>query len=141
MDTYLWLKAAHIASVVAWIGGMLLLGVVHRLIATGAMTEERLLLIRQALKWDHRVSQPALGGVWLFGIAVAAMGHWFSSPWLMAKLAIVIFLSALHGIQAGRLRRFANDPARVPPAFLRHSAAITIACMIAIVVLVVTKPF
>lgn len=140
MDIYLWLKAAHIASVVTWIGGMLTLGVVYRLIATGGvMTDERLKLIRQALKWDHIVTQPALGGVWLFGIAIAAMGHWFSSPWLIAKLVIVVFLSGLHGVQAGRLRRYANDPARVPPAFLRHSAIITIACMLVIVVLVATK--
>lgn len=142
MDIYPWLKAAHIASVVTWIGGMLTLGVVYRLILpVGAMTEERLKLVRQALRWDHFVTQPALGGVWLFGIAVAVMGHWFSSPWLIAKLVIVIFLSGLHGVQAGRLRRYANDPARMPPAWLRHSGPITVGCLVVIVVLVVTKPF
>ena len=142
MDMYLWLKAAHIASVVTWIGGMLTLGVVYRLIATdGALPEERLKLLRQPLKWDRLVTQPALGGVWLFGIAVAVMGHWLSSPWLMAKLVIVIFLSGLHGVQTGRLKRYANDVTRVPPSWLQHSGPITIGCMLVIVVLVATKPF
>lgn len=142
MDTYLWLKALHIISIVTWIGGMLIIGVTYRFICPpGPLSEENRRLVRHMLKWDQRVTQPALLGAWVFGLSLGYLGSWFSSPWLMVKLVFVIFLSAIHGMQAGRLRRYVNDPERVPPAFLNYSSGIALASMIAIVVLVVTKPF
>lgn len=142
MDIYLGLKALHIISIVTWVGGMLLLGVTYRYICPPSpLSAENKRLARHMLKWDQWVTQPAIFGAWAFGLSLAYIGGWFSSPWLMVKLVIVIFLSAIHGMQSGRLRRYVNDPARVPPAFLNYSSGIVLVGLFAVVVLVVTKPF
>ena len=82
-----------------------------------------------------------MGAAWILGLAMAAMADWFPAPWLLAKLALAGGLSALHGMQAGSLRRLAGNADRVPPAAARTSGPIVLAVLPVIVFLVVVKPF
>ncbi len=140
---YLMLKSLHIMTVIIWMGGMVLLSAGFLwLRGVSCPRSERDTAILAAIKqWDTRVTSPAMGLAWLFGLAVAWEGEWFSQPWLHAKLAVVILLSALHGNLSGTVRRLANEPDRIPPGFLSYSGMITIASIVAIVFLVVLKPF
>jgi putative membrane protein len=54
------------------------------------------------------VVTPALVLVWGLGITLATKGGWFASPWLHAKIALVLLLSGLHGYQMRRVRRLAT---------------------------------
>lgn len=112
--TYLLLKAGHVAAVIVWIGGMFAA-------ALGA-----------APRWDRLVTTPAMLAAFAFGLALASTGGWFPQPWLIAKLAVVLGLAALHGILSGRLRR-----GRPPPA---HAAPLIVACVVVVAVLAVVKP-
>ena len=94
-----------------------------------------------AMQWDRSVTVPAMVVLWLTGAAIATEGGWFGSAWLWAKLALVLFLTALHGIQSGRLRRLRRGdtpPARPPVPALAACIALS---AIVIAWLVVTKPF
>ncbi|WP_418014046.1 hypothetical protein [Paraburkholderia caribensis] len=79
--------------------------------------------------------------MWITGLTIALMGHWFGAAWLTAKLILVGFLSILHGTLAGFLRRAErNEKTRQLPA-LRFAAPTVIVAVATIAVLAVVKRF
>ena len=132
MPDYSLLKILHITAASLVVIGMLLnsFALLRPLAATRLATLRR---------WDLFVTSPALGAVWILGITLAISGNWFASGWLPAKLAFVVALSALHGMQTGGLRRLARGEAA--PGFLRFSPYVALVSVVAIVLLVSTKPF
>lgn len=140
---YLVLKSLHIMTVIVWMGGMVLLAAAFLWLRGAACPRSghEAAVLAAIKRWDSRVTSPAMGLAWIFGLAVAWEGEWFSQPWLHAKLAFVILLSALHGNLSASIGRLEKDPGRVPPGFLGYSGLITIASIAAIVILVVLKPF
>jgi uncharacterized membrane protein len=134
---YPWLKALHVAAAVAFVGGLILESVV--LAATGASPPGP--FIRGIRAWDHRVTGPALVLVWALGLTLALQGRWFHSVWLPVKLAIVLALSALHGVQSGALRRLAGGLEATPRRRARLAAPAILVALLAIVLLAVLKPF
>jgi len=140
---YSWIKALHIASVITWIGGMLIMAlalqVAQRSLQERSAAAERLL--QAVRRWDQRVTSPALGLAWLLGIALVYFGHWHAAGWLVVKLVFVLMLSALHGMQSGYLRRLAETPELEASALLKNSGPLTIAAVVVIACMVVLKPF
>lgn len=139
------LKALHVAAVLVWFGGLLAqsIAVAAATRGGGAPAADGSRLVAAVRSWDRRVTSPALVLVWALGVAVAIQGGWFRSGWLQAKLALVVLLSGLHGVQAGVLRRLSTAPetgAPPPPAlgWTPLAAALSAA---AIAVLAVAKPF
>lgn len=141
--TYLFLKSLHIVAVIIWMGGMVLLSAASLwLVRAGNPRSERENSVVAAVRrWDMRITNPAFGLVWLFGLTIAWMGDWYMDAWLHAKLVPVIILSALHGNLTASFRRMEKDPALAVPRHLPYSAAITFGCLLIIVLLVVMKPF
>lgn len=139
---YLWLKALHVACVIIYAGGMLLLAIAPVLRRATSATAADLPALKALARWNRRVTSPAMAGVWVFGIALAYLGEWYMEPWFLAKFAVVFALSGLHGALTGRLRRMCGDPAHMPPAALVTIAGpITLAAIIIVALLVVLKPF
>ena len=139
--TYLWIKAFHLAAVMTWIGGMLVVSVFLAALALpGPRGDREMRLIKVVRTWDAAVTTPAMLIVWVLGLVMALQAGWFSAPWLWVKLVIVVTLSAVHGIESGTLRRLADDPSRPPPAFLRLVAPGVVAAVVAIAILAITKP-
>ena len=139
---YLWLKALHIVAVVTWIGGMLVVAVAINAVSSVREPHEiasRAVFLERVRRWDRRVTSPAMLLVWLLGLALALMGHWFPQAWLVAKLTLVL-LSALHGRLSGNLRRLSLSEEPGSPGNLRHAAAAVVVAVFIIVVLVVIKP-
>ncbi len=135
---YLFLKAFHLAAVLTWAGGMLALALA--LTASGHSGGAGAQPLLNAIhRWDRRVTTPALGLVWLLGIALVVMGGWYSAPWFWGKLVIVTALSALHGNQSAGLRRWLAGEATQPPA-ARWAPAFTVLAITAIALLVILKP-
>ncbi|AIO38393.1 hypothetical protein DM40_3219 [Burkholderia cenocepacia] len=131
---YLILKAVHLVAVVTFVGGLLLSSVAVRI--------ANLAVHRAVRRWDRTVTAPALAIVWGAGVALALSGHWFGSAWLSVKLAIVVALSALHGILSGTLRRMERDDLVVVPVpWLGQAAGAVIVAMAFVVGLAAIKPF
>lgn len=137
---YLWLKALHLAAVVTWIGGMIMLGLVLGHAAAGRPPDLQRLLARLH-GWDRRVTGPAMGLAWILGIWMVVDAGWLGANWLWVKLVIVALLSALHGMLAGNLRRLAGDADWMPPPALRLALPFTLAGLAGIAAMVIVKPF
>ncbi|MCC0025210.1 MAG: CopD family protein [Hyphomicrobiaceae bacterium] len=141
MDTYTLAKALHVTAIIIWLGGMLLNGVLLSYFAkdTGLARTQ---LAGWIQRWDFRVTLPSMVLAWLFGGIVMVMGGWFPDAWLMIKLFLVLVVSAIHGMQSGRIRRLAEPGQAEPlPSVLKHSTELAIAAVLVIVVLVIVKPF
>lgn len=141
---YPWLKALHVAAILIWMGGLLLVAMTiqafarAKVSADGAGLGSALVLIH---RWDRYVTSPAMLLAWGLGIAIAMQGGWFGAPWLTLKLGFAVFLSAMHGIAAGALKRLVRGDLPASSFALRYLPLATVASMVAIAVLAVVKPF
>ena len=132
-DPYTWLKALHVASAMTFVSGVL--GVAVLLNATG---RDHVDLMRRVRRWDQQVTTPAMLLVWGLGLSLGLMGGWFRDGWLIAKLAFVIVLSGVHGVQSAKVRRLAGGISIAPAS--RLVAPMIIGSVLAIAILVVVKP-
>ena len=139
---YLWLKAFHVIAVIAWMAGMLYLPrlfVYHCEAEPGSKQSETFKVMERRLV--RLIVNPAMIATWIFGLILAWQGGWFAAPWLHAKLTLVIVLSALHGMLVRYMKDFAADRNRHSPKFYRIINEVPAVLMVAIVILVVVKPF
>lgn len=133
-DYYTWLKAAHVAAALLFVSGVIATSLMLALLSTIPQGSQQ--FIAGIIRYDQWVTVPAIITVWAIGTGLAVSGAWFGQGWLNAKLGFVVLLSALHGIQSGRLRRIA---AGASPATSRSLPLVLVAA-IAIAVLAVAKP-
>lgn len=131
---YLWLKVAHVITVIIWMAGMLATPVL--LSTLGEITFEQRARLRAVF---NRIVTPAMILTLALGIWLAVSGGWFSDGWLMVKLTLVLLMTGFHGAMAGRLRRWAKDPGIELPAWFGNAHLITLGFIVLIVALVVRK--
>jgi len=140
--TYLWIKAGHIIFVIFWIAGLFLLPryyVYHQESTPGSQEERR--WIDRERKLRNIIITPSMVLVWILGLTLATVGHWWTSGWLMAKLLIVLALSGYHGFMVGYGKKLARGERPVSGKALRIMNEVPGIATAAIVVLVVLKPF
>ena len=137
---YLWIKALHVISVIAWMAALLYLPrlmVYHSEAARGSELSETLKVMERRLL--KAIMTPAMIASWVFGLWLAWKGGVLSDGWFHAKLALVVGLSAFHGVAAGWA--FAEDRNTRPQRFYRFMNEVPTLIMIAVVVLVIVRPF
>ena len=139
---YLWLKAFHVVAIIAWMAGMLYLPrlfVYHCAAEKGSVQSETFKVMERRLL--KAIINPAMIVAWVLGLYLAWEGGWFRSGWLHAKLALVLAMSAVHGLYARWVRDFAADRNTRPARFYRIWNEVPTLLLIGIVVLVIVKPF
>lgn len=141
-DFYLWIKTLHILAVISWMAAMLYLPrlmVYHAGATAGSEASETFKVMERRLL--KGIATPAMVVTWIAGLWLAWSGGWFSDGWLHAKLLFVIALSAIHGMLAAAVRRFAADANTRSARFYRIINEVPALIMVVIVGLVVLKPF
>ncbi len=139
---YLWLKAFHVIAVIAWMAGMLYLPrlfVYHADVAPGSPQSEIFKVMERRLL--KAIINPAMIATWLLGLWLVWEGGFARSGWLHAKIALVLVLSALHGLFARWVKDFAADRNTRSAKFYRIINEIPTLIMIVVVILVIVKPF
>ncbi|MER9438397.1 protoporphyrinogen oxidase HemJ [Mesorhizobium sp. M0618] len=139
---YPWAKAIHILAVISWMAGMLYLPrllVYHADAEKGSVQSETFKVMERRLL--RGIINPAMIVTWVFGLWLAWKGFGFQGGWLHAKIGAVLLLSAMHGYLSGAVRKFAEDRNEKPARHWRMVNEIPTLLMIAIVILVVVKPF
>lgn len=132
---YPWLEALHVAAALLFVAGVVGTCVfLNAAAANRSMSPSAVAVVR---RWDRKVTTPAMLFVWMFGFAMAWSGYGSGSFWLPVKVVFVVFLSALHGLQSGRLRRLEG----APPALRAWQAPAMVVSVIVIAMLAVLKPF
>ena len=139
---YLWIKALHVIAVISWMAGMLYLPrlfVYHSETSKGSVQSETFKVMERRLL--KAIINPAMIVAWVLGLYLAWDGGWFRSGWLHGKLALVLGLSAVHGLYARWVRDFAADRNTRPARFYRVWNEVPTLLLVGIVILVIVKPF
>ena len=143
-DAYLWIKSAHIISMVAWMAGLLYLPRLFVYHAMAPLESDRFETFKvMERRLQRGIMTPAMLATWGFGLALAAtpgVVDW-RMGWIWAKIGLVFGLTSFQ-LMLGRWR---NDLSagrnRHPPRFFRMVNELPTLALIAIVLLVVVKPF
>lgn len=141
-DLTLWLKAFHIMAVISWMAGLFYLPrlmVYHADCAIGSEQSETFKIMERRLL--KAIMTPAMIVSWVLGLSVAYRYELFSDGWLHAKLVVVFLLSGFHGRLARHVRAFALDENKHSSRYFRIINEVPTLAMVAIVILVVMKPF
>ena len=136
----LWIKSLHIIFMVTWFAGLFYL---PRLFVYHAMSDDAPSIVRFKVmerKLYYGIMTPGavltiLFGLWLW------LGYGISGGWLHAKLALVIVLIAYHLYCGKLLADFKYDRNRRGHVYYRWFNEFPVAILIAVVILVVVKPF
>ena len=140
-DFYLWIKWLHVVAVIAWMAGLLYLPrlfVYHTQVAAGSATSELFKTMERRLM--KAIMVPAMLVAWLFGGLMLVAQDW-SGGWLHAKLAAVAAMTVHHFLQERWRRAFAAGRNLHPTRFFRIQNEVPTLLMLAIVLLVIVKPF
>jgi len=139
----LWVKAFHVVFMVTWFAGLFYL---PRLFVYHAMTDEpsgreRFKLMERKLYYGITTPSAVLTlalGLWLLA------GGWDTfarAGWMHAKLALVVVLVGYH-LYCGRLLAdFRNDRNRRSHVWYRWFNEFPVLILVAVVVLVIVRPF
>lgn len=142
MDLYPWIKAAHIVSVIAWMAALLYLPrlfVYHvEAVAGGEAAETFKIMERRLLRL---IANPAMIATWIFGLWLVIGYVGWHAGWLHAKLALVIGLTAYHHLLARWMKALAADGNARSGRFYRFINEVPTLILVAVVILVVVKPF
>ena len=141
----LWVKSLHIVFIASWFAGLFYL---PRILVNLAMVppgsdaeRDRLLLMaRKLLRFTTILAIPALGfGLWLWlGYGI---GRGPGNGWMHAKLALVVVVIGYHHRCGRLLRRFEAGANRRGHVWYRWFNEAPVLLLLAIVILVVVKPF
>jgi protoporphyrinogen IX oxidase len=147
MSWYLWVKALHVISVIAWMAGLLYLPrlfVYHAAAAKGSDAARTFAVMEARLL--RGIMNPAFVLTWTFGLILifvypAEAGVDWSRGWVYVKATAVILMTVLHHVYALWRKDFANGRNIRPPRFYKWWNEIPALLMIVIVIMVIGKPF
>lgn len=139
-------RGLHIISVIAWMAGMLYLPrlyVYHSKATAGSELDETFKVME--LKLLRMIINPAMIATFIFGLLlIMADGHirgwdFLLRPWMLSKLAGIIFLVSWHGFLAGARRKFAAGTNTRGEKFWRATNELPFVAAVLIVLSVTTK--
>ena len=139
----LWIKAFHIVFVASWFAGLFYLPRIFVNLAmvpadSHAERERLLLMARKLYRFMSLLMLPALGlGLWLW------IGYWdtYAGGWMHAKLFLVVLAVGYHHMCRALLRQFEQFNNQRSHLWFRFFNEAPVLLLIAVVVLVVVKPF
>jgi protoporphyrinogen IX oxidase len=141
-SAYLWVKAAHVVFVIFWMAGLFMLPrflVYHQEAAPGSADEKL---------WAHRearliaiIMNPAMVAVWALGLALVINIGASGEGWFRGKFLVVIGLTVFHMWMVNYARKLAAGQRTASGRTLRLLNEIPSLATIAIVILVIVRPF
>jgi protoporphyrinogen IX oxidase len=145
---YLWIKALHIIAVIAWMAGMLYL---PRLYAYHTETAPPGSEFDAHFKvWEAKllriIVNPAMVVTFIFGLALIyvdgtqRLGWGFlTKPWMLTKIAGIVFLSGWHGYLARARKQIARGERPRSAKFWRMTNELPFLAAIVMVLAVTTE--
>ena len=136
----LWVKAWHIIFMVTWFAGLFYLPrlFVYHTLSDDAPSIARFKIMERKLYFGIMTPGAILTlifGLWLW------LGYDISGGWLHAKLILVALLAAYHLYCGKLLLDFRHDRNRHTHVYFRWFNEVPVLLLIAIIILVVLKPF
>lgn len=138
-----WIEAFHIIAVISWFAGIFYLPrlFVYHTMSDDQISRDRFVIMERKLFWGimtpSAIATVLLGG-WLVSMAP---DYYLRQGWLHAKLALVALVIAYHISCWWFLVRFREGRNTHGHVFFRYYNELPVLALIAIVILVVVKPF
>ncbi len=141
-EAYLWIKALHVIAVISWMAGLLYLPrlfVYHCEVEPGSAASEKFKIMERRLL--KAIMMPAMVVAWAAGLVMAVSGGLFQDGWFHVKLLLVILTTVAHHMMIRWKNDFAADRNAKSQKFFRVANEVPTLLMVAIVILVIVKPF
>ncbi|MBJ7555711.1 protoporphyrinogen oxidase HemJ [Marinomonas spartinae] len=139
----LWVKAFHIISLVCWFAALFYLPrlFVYHANSTDAESIARFKIMERKLY--RGIMTPSAIATIVFGVWLVSYNpsYYMHAGWFHAKLALVLILLGYHHACGRLLKKFAEDRNTRSHVFYRWFNELPVILLIAIVILVVVKPF
>lgn len=140
---FLWLKAFHLIAVICWFAALFYL---PRLFVYHAMSEDQTSRDRFKImerKLYRGIMNPSMIATLVLGLwmLVERWDYYKTQGWMHAKLTLVFLLIGYHHVCLAHLKRFANDSNSKSHTYFRWFNEIPVLFLIAIVILVIVRPF
>ncbi len=139
---YLWIKAVHIIFVITWFAGIFYLPrlFVYHAISDDQASNERFKIMERKLyrgiMMPSMVLTLILGGALLYIVP-----SYFQQGWIHAKLLLVVLVIGYHFWCGKIIKDFKHDKNTYTHKWFRWFNEAPVIALIAIVILVVVKPF
>ena len=142
----LWIKALHIVFITSWFAGLFYLPRIYVNLAqeTNTVATERLLLMaRKLYRFMSILAVPAIvfGMVLIWMMYMPSNGGMKMPAWMHAKLTLVVLVIGYHHACGSMLKKFEKGENQRSHVWLRWFNEVPVILLLAIVVLVVVKPF
>lgn len=141
-DFISYVKAFHVIAVMSWMAGLLYLPrlfIYHTDAPIGSEPSETFKMMERRLL--KVIMNPAMMVSWMLGLYLAWDVYGFQGGWLHGKIAMVFALTGVHVLFSRAVRDFAADKPRHTARYWRIWNEVPTVLMIAIVILVIVKPF
>ena len=142
-EYFLWLKAAHVISVFAWMAALFYLPrlfAYHAGAPIGSELSEQFKVMERRL--SGAIMWPAAFASWIFGLLTAIGGGFIPGlpGWLWLKLALVGVLTGIHWMLHRHMGEFAADRRVHGARYFRILNEVPTFVLIGIVFAVILKP-
>ena len=141
-QAYVWVKAVHVIAVIAWMAGIFYLPrlfVYHADATPGSEVSATFKVMERRL--HAAIMTPAMVASWAAGLVLATAGQLWTTPWFLTKVALVAAMTWFHFWLGGRVREFADDRNRFSSRTYRIANELPTLLVVAIVILVIVRPF
>ncbi len=140
-ESFITAKVIHLLALISWFAGLFYLPrlFVYHAMATEPTVDETLKTMEYKL--FHYIMNPAAALTLLAGVWMIDLWQWRIPPWLQLKLVLVALLLYYHWLCLGHLRRFQQGDNPHNHRYFRFFNEAPTLLLIAIVILVVAKPF
>lgn len=139
----LWVKAFHIISVICWFAMLFYLPrlFVYHAMADDETSKERFKIMERKLY--RGIGTPSMLATFIFGGWLVSYNweYYSSAGWFHAKVAVLILLTGYHHMCGAHLKKFARDEISKTHVYFRWFNEVPVLFLLAIVILVVVKPF
>jgi len=142
LDLYLWIKSLHVVAVMSWMAGLLYLPrlfVYH--VENDSSEDLRKLFPIMEYRLYRYIMNPAMIVAWASGLYLALYNYFFYETWFLMKFALVIAMTGAHFYLGALGRAFKANQNAHSSRFYRILNEGPTLLMLAIVALVIVKPF
>ena len=140
---YQWVLAFHLMAVICWFAALFYLPrlFVYHAMAEDAVSIERFKIMERKLY--RGIANPSMIATVILGLWLVYLNPqaYISQGWFHLKTLLVIVLISYHHICLAHMKKLANDSNNKTHVYFRFFNEVPVLFMVAIVILVIVKPF